>query len=456
MKNVSIASPGVRTRLALFLKTHIIDILFWAGLALFFILRFSDAGLIEFKNDEYTALKYAYLNIHHKIALVGLVSSTGLSNPPFFIYLLSIPVLLSTDPILITSFVNALNACAIVMLYFFIKKWFNKNIAIITTLLAASAPWAILYSRKIWAQDCLFPFMMIFYGVFFSNLEKYSRGKTYVLFLLVAVITQLHMSAWFLYLPIGAFFVIAKIKIRPVDFVAGICITVLAYLPYLYFHYSSQFVNFISVMQNRPHAFLPPENIIWSFIITCGFRFSYFLGDSGFEKFFSGKFIRIPYVFFSLYLALTIIGFFYCSIVVANKIKLFFVKKENIAPSHQILLLFLLIFGCTHLCFFVFKIQALPHYNIVFYPILPLLTACFIEYGLHSRTIIKKAAWALLVFVIISNFYFITAFNNFIGTEPLSINGDYGIPYKFVEKQWQKYLDPQILGNPNGEQEQSQ
>jgi 4-amino-4-deoxy-L-arabinose transferase-like glycosyltransferase len=355
--------------------------------------------------------------------------------------------LFTTNPVLVTSFVMLLNSIGIVLLYFFLKKWFGKGVARIATLFAASAPWAILYSRKIWAQDCLFPFMILFYIIFFSNLEKYSRTKTYVIFFLLAIITQLHMSAWFLFLPIGAFYLITKEKIRLPDLVIGLCIAGLTYVPYALYHYSSHFANVNYFIENRMHTFLPPGNIVWSFIITCGFKFSYFLGESGFDKFFTGYSIGIPYLFFVLYLVLTLAGFGYGCLVVANLIKHLVVKKETVDPSNKIILLFLLIFIMTHACYLLFKINPLPHYSIIFYPILPVFTACFIEYGLKKIRIINKVAMGLVVLVLISNLYFITVFYNFIGREPQSINGNYGIPYLFVKSDVQKYLDPKVLGS---------
>ena len=92
------------------------------------IIRLIHLDIIEFKFDEYIAIKLAYNNLHD-MALVGFDHLPGLYNPPFFIYLMTIPVIFSTNPIFVTLFVILLNIAAIFILYFFSLKIFNKKTA---------------------------------------------------------------------------------------------------------------------------------------------------------------------------------------------------------------------------------------------------------------------------------------------------------------------------------------
>jgi len=64
-------------------------------LALAAFLRLHALDLVEFKVDEATAVDRAQRLLDGAWATVGLTSSVGARNPPFFIYLLAIP---STRP----------------------------------------------------------------------------------------------------------------------------------------------------------------------------------------------------------------------------------------------------------------------------------------------------------------------------------------------------------------------
>ena len=123
-------------------------ILAFALLAISVFLRIAFLDLIEFKTDEFVAIKLAQENIHQSgIVLKGLKSSTGLYNPPFFIYLISLPVFFTNDPIWVTFFVISLNLLGLALLYFLAKMLFQRNLAVIIITLFSSAPWAILYSK---------------------------------------------------------------------------------------------------------------------------------------------------------------------------------------------------------------------------------------------------------------------------------------------------------------------
>ncbi|HIJ83098.1 MAG TPA: hypothetical protein HPQ00_02725, partial [Magnetococcales bacterium] len=80
--------------------------LFWSLLVLAIVLRLTFLDGIEFKQDEFNAIVLAYRHLAlDGMAQVGLKSSTGLFNPPFFVYLMALPVFFTTDPASVTLFV---------------------------------------------------------------------------------------------------------------------------------------------------------------------------------------------------------------------------------------------------------------------------------------------------------------------------------------------------------------
>ena len=158
-------------------------------------LRFYNIAYTEFKADQ-------ALNLYLGIDLIKnnfitdkiLLSSVGLYNPPFFHYLLSLPLILSKNPIFVSSFISLLNTLAILICYLLLKKISSFKTALLGTLFYAVNPWVILYSRHIWHQNALPFFVLIFiYGL--VNLIKNKNGAYLILATAgLSFALQLHQS----------------------------------------------------------------------------------------------------------------------------------------------------------------------------------------------------------------------------------------------------------------------
>jgi hypothetical protein len=89
--------------------------------------------------------------------LLGIGSSVGLRNAPFSVYVVTPPFLLSSDPILATQYIGALNVLAVGLLYGLARRYYGATAALIAALCLAASPWAVIFSRKLWAQNALMP-----------------------------------------------------------------------------------------------------------------------------------------------------------------------------------------------------------------------------------------------------------------------------------------------------------
>jgi 4-amino-4-deoxy-L-arabinose transferase-like glycosyltransferase len=398
-------------------------------------LRFWSLEYIEFKGDEFKAIELAYKNIFQEgMASTGLMSSIGLHNPPFFVYLISIPVYFSTDPVAVTSFVIVINLIGLIFFYYLAKTLFNSRLAIVMTLLFASSPRVIIYSRKIWAQDCLFPFLMAFYWVLFSNIKKYHRLKVYLMFFLFGCITQLHMSAWFLPVPLLIFFCIYKIKIPLKDSMVGLGIMAGMYAPYLI----TIFESFDHLLNKETLSWGFPMNLVQAFAITGGGNFEHHIGIEGMRLFAQDNFLFIHNIFFFLFYALATVGLIFG---IFNRVKFLRTKQSGHTAgiTEQALTLFLLIFICIQLSYFVLRVYPHPHYSIIFYPILTIFTVILID-DLFKRAglKIKNVISTTLVCLLISNIYFTASVFNFIRDHPEKIEGDYKAPYIYSKEKWRE------------------
>ena len=358
-------------------------------------LRIGYLDLIEFKRDEFEAIKLSYQNLHVRPALVGLMSSRGLYNPPFFIYLISIPVSVSTDPQFVTSFVIFINVLALWLLYLLVRKVFSVRFAWVVCLLIATSPWAIIFSRKIWAQDFLLPFLIVFYLSLVSHLNRPASGKIWLMAGLFAVITQLHMSAWFLFVPLIIFIVMMKVSVSYRDIFIGGMIFALLYLPYIVFHITTDFQNlqaFLSV--DRPAIWSHTNvnamigNIKWTYNITSGIGLRYLFGGE-YEQFVQSHNIIWTYIFSSTMLVVAILGILWALSLLARGFGSQ-VSFQGMELSEKVLVLFALIIVFIHFGYFVMRVPSFPHYSIVTHPILVVFAA---KYGLQLYDQISSATF---------------------------------------------------------------
>jgi 4-amino-4-deoxy-L-arabinose transferase-like glycosyltransferase len=118
-------------------------------------LRLRRLDLVEFKVDEAIAIDMARGVLNGDFPTAGLTSSTGARNPPLLIYLTAIPLAARDDPLAATAFVGLLAVAAVVLTYFVLRPRFGLLVALGTAALFATAPWAVLFGRKVWGQNVL-------------------------------------------------------------------------------------------------------------------------------------------------------------------------------------------------------------------------------------------------------------------------------------------------------------
>ena len=118
------------------------------------ILRIGWPGLTEFKYDEAQMYRSAVLLLREgRIPVRVLSSVAGLPYPPLMVYLLALPLIIVHDPAAAVIFMALLGVGAVALTYALGAKYYSQGTGLIAAALFAAAPWAVFYSRKIWAQD---------------------------------------------------------------------------------------------------------------------------------------------------------------------------------------------------------------------------------------------------------------------------------------------------------------
>ncbi len=152
---------------------------------------------VEFFHDEAMVSMMAQeMADGQTFPLQGILSSVGIPNPPSSIYVMAVPFALTSDPVVATGFVALLNVLGVGLLWGIARKEFGFIAALVAGLVFAFNPWAILYSRKIWAQDYVNPFLLL---ALTAALWGYRDGKRWGQLLalpLMLFAMQIHFAAW--------------------------------------------------------------------------------------------------------------------------------------------------------------------------------------------------------------------------------------------------------------------
>lgn len=189
---------------------------------------------VEFFHDEaMVSLMAQEMADGQTFPLQGILSSVGIPNPPTSIYVMALPFAFTSDPVAATGFIALLNVAGVGLLWLIARRYFGFTAALVAGLLFALNPWAILYSRKIWAQDYVNPFLLL---ALTAALWGYRDGKRWGQVLALPIMLfamQIHFAAWAL-VPLFAWVAWSgRRNIHRGATAAGVALGVLVMLPYL-------------------------------------------------------------------------------------------------------------------------------------------------------------------------------------------------------------------------------
>ena len=162
------------------------------------ILRLVWVSDMEWKDDE----QWMYSKAHEVAASksfpsAGMQSGGGIVNPGLSVAAFAVIAAFTHDPLTMNRVVQILNVITIIcFLLFALYKIERKEREtwIWGIALAAVSPLAVLFSRKIWAQDLL---PLLSFIIIYSNANRHRRFGAFCWGLAGALIGQIHMSGFF-------------------------------------------------------------------------------------------------------------------------------------------------------------------------------------------------------------------------------------------------------------------
>ena len=394
------------------------------------ILRISMVEFMEFKADEFRFLMQAILYPFSPV----LHSSIQIPHPPTFGYVLSVLTLVSSDPVTITACIALANLLGLWLLYGICKRQISQEVALISTAIVASMPWAILFSRKIWNPDMIFPFFMLVLITLESLNKKYRPWKLYFFAIVLALSLQVHLLTVLSIIPILIVVYLLKLPIQKSHGCIAVVLFIAAFMPYSFsvFGYSPA-----SSIEATEPIISRSNHILWWLHTSTGLGFDYVLGQSSFAEF-----MRLYHLEFTQYI-------FWVYASVAFSSFLWVVVTVPITTKNQWFIVVLCLWAIILSSIITAaQIQSVPHY---WAPIIVTVPLCF---GIATAKLMSVASvlWKTviqicIVVVIGTHILFVGSFYSFLLYHSKDITGDYGEPYIVNQEYWLEKIEQTIMND---------
>ena len=254
-----------------FFSRRFINVHVWEWLALALILgvavflRFRMWDYLEFGGDCVIAMQVALGFIKEgRFPFTGLMSSVGVANPPLFIYLLLPVMAISSSLPWLTTFFAATSIFAIIVTWRIGRRYYDAMTGIVAAAMFAVSPWAVIYSRKIWAQDLVPMFSSLtLWALHALTVGKKERAIFWVVFLPLCVI-QIHFSGFALTAAVFVALLLLRPKFDWRFAISGIAAALIFMMPYLYYQMKTGWADFrqaAHILAGAPH-FNPNDLLI--------------------------------------------------------------------------------------------------------------------------------------------------------------------------------------------------
>jgi hypothetical protein len=204
-----------------------------AVLVLAAALRLAYPTYVEYFHDDAMLVTLAQeMARDGRLPLTGILSSTGIPNSPASVYGIVLPFLLTPDPTYAVLYVMILNVIGVGCLYTLLRQTAPPFVAVTGAALYAVSPWAVWYSRKIWAQDFHTPFLLLSLTLLVYGLKTRHRWLQGLALPVGVFAMQIHFAAWAL-LPVYLLLLFAeRRRLSRRALIVGLLLSAAALVPY--------------------------------------------------------------------------------------------------------------------------------------------------------------------------------------------------------------------------------
>ena len=219
-------------------------------LAIAAFLRFYQLTTTEFDADQAMVFRMARDAISHGlIPATSNIASIRIVNPPAVIYLLMIPAAISSNPIGGAIFVGILNIIAVLLTYICVRRYYGRVASIIASLLYATASGPLHYSRFIWQQNMIAPFVVLFIFALYWGVVDRRKGWLFPALILLGIMIQLHETTIILSLLLLVALMLSPGTVTVRDLVLGFIFLLLLFSSYILWEFSIKFADLSLLLQ---------------------------------------------------------------------------------------------------------------------------------------------------------------------------------------------------------------
>jgi hypothetical protein len=138
--------------------------------------------------------------------------------------------------------------------YVFVRRYYGRLAGVIAALLYGTAAAPVYYSRFIWQQNLIAPFVVLFLFALFWGAVEGRRGWLFPAFLLLGILVQLHETTILLVVPLLAALLLAPGTLRWRDLVSGLIALFLLFFTYLLWEVGTNFNDLPVLLQLTKHS----------------------------------------------------------------------------------------------------------------------------------------------------------------------------------------------------------
>lgn len=185
-----------------------------------------------------------------RLPLAANKASAGVMNPPFIEYLIGLPLFVQKSVLAPLWFQAGLSLLAVGFAGWLAWRLWGAGTALLLTLFFAVNPWAVYYSRLIWNPSPIPVFATFLLAALLLLLIRRRAVFMPLLFVCLAILTQLHLSSLVLLPTIALILLLFHRRLRLIEsrrlwggVAAGAGLFTLLYLPYLVYQQSVNFVD---------------------------------------------------------------------------------------------------------------------------------------------------------------------------------------------------------------------
>jgi len=213
-------------------------------------LRLYHIDTVLFVDDQAVVFQMARDAIVHGLwPITSNRASLGNINFPLVVYLFMIPAAFSSNPLWAEVMIGLLNTVAVLLAYFFTRRYYGRLAGTIVGLLYATCVMALAYSGDVWPQNVLPFFVMLFLFCLFRGVVERRKGWLFPAILFLGILYQVHGSSLLLAALLLTSFIFAFKTIRWYEIVLAAVLLGVMCSPYLFWEWKSGFSD-VTILLN--------------------------------------------------------------------------------------------------------------------------------------------------------------------------------------------------------------